>query len=419
MAGGADRTGAGDALTQAVAGIGTRLDARLTDITRSISELLVSDIAELRDEEQLQQILADSVAANIDAFFAAARHGISIDLLHAPAAAIEHARRLAQRDISANVLVRSYRLGHQAVLKEVLEEVRTADFDPQLALDVFDVMSTISFNYIDRISQEVVEVYQQARESWLENRNSVRITEIRELLAGGDVDIDAATVAIRYPLQRNHLAVVLWCDDSEDRLADMERLIQQFAASIGAADSPLFVSVDRATAWAWVAVPAAVIAEAVTWLGSLVPADGPYVAAGTPQSGVAGFRLSHRQAEDARAVAVAPQFAHLVGINVRQTAALAFGLGGALVAACGVLVSMFLPFSASMGTMFAMKALIVVIMGGVGNLMGCLAAGMLLGFAETLVASFVDPGLTLAVNYGVFLLVLLLRPTGLFGRATR
>ena len=192
-------------MTQAVAGIGTRLDARLTDITRSISELLVSDIAELRDEEQLQQILADSVAANIDAFFAAARHGISIDLLHAPAAAIEHARRLAQRDISANVLVRSYRLGHQAVLKEVLEEVRTADFDPQLALDVFDVMSTISFNYIDRISQEVVEVYQQARESGLENRNSVRITEIRELLAGGDVDIDAARVAIRYPLQRNHL----------------------------------------------------------------------------------------------------------------------------------------------------------------------------------------------------------------------
>ncbi|WP_082981675.1 PucR family transcriptional regulator [Mycolicibacterium mucogenicum] len=305
MAGGADRTGAGDALTHAVAGIGTRLDARLTDITRAISELLVADIAELRDEEQLQQILADSVAANVDAFFAAARHGISIDLLHAPAAAIEHARRLAQRDISANVLVRSYRLGHQAVLKAVLQEIRAADLEPQLALDVFDVMSTISFNYIDRISQEVVEVYQHARESWLENRNSVRITEIRELLAGGDVDVDAATVAIRYPLQRTHLAVVLWCDDSEDRLAEMERLIQQFAASIGAADSPLFISVDRATAWAWVAVPAAVIGEAVTWLGSLVPADGPYVAAGTPQSGVAGFRLSHRQAEDARVVAVA------------------------------------------------------------------------------------------------------------------
>ncbi|MHA7664821.1 PucR family transcriptional regulator [Mycolicibacterium sp. HS_4_1] len=305
MAGGADRGGANDALTQAVAGIGTRLDARLTDITRSVAEQLVSAIAELRGEEQLQRVLDDSVTANIDAFFAAVRHGISIDLLHAPAAALEHARRLAQRDISANVLVRSYRLGHQAVLKEVLEEIRAADLGPGLGLDVFDVMSTISFNYIDRISQEVVEVYQQARESWLENRNSVRITEVRELLAGGDVDVDAATLAIRYPLQRTHLAVVLWCGDAEDRLAEMERLVRQFAASIGAADSPLFISVDRATAWAWVAVPVAVVDEAVTWLGSLVPADGPHVAVGTPQSGVAGFRLSYRQAENARTVAVA------------------------------------------------------------------------------------------------------------------
>ncbi|MCM5678628.1 branched-chain amino acid ABC transporter permease [Schlegelella sp. S2-27] len=120
-----------------------------------------------------------------------------------------------------------------------------------------------------------------------------------------------------------------------------------------------------------------------------------------------------------RAVAVAPRFAPLVGIDVRATSALAFGLGGALVAASGVLVSMFLPFSASMGVVFAMKALVVVIMGGVGNLLGCLVAGMLLGFAETLVARFVDPGLTLAVNFALFLGVLLVRPTGLFGKAAR
>ena len=120
-----------------------------------------------------------------------------------------------------------------------------------------------------------------------------------------------------------------------------------------------------------------------------------------------------------RAVSVAPRFAPLVGIDVRHTAALAFGIGGAMVAASGVLVSMFLPFSAAMGTMFAMKALIVVIMGGVGNLMGCLLAGMMLGFAETLVATFIDPGLTLAVNYALFLGVLLLRPTGLFGKGAR
>ena len=88
-------------------------------------------------------------------------------------------------------------------------------------------------------------------------------------------------------------------------------------------------------------------------------------------------------------------------------------------AAAGVLVSMFLTFSVAMGVNFTMKALIVVIMGGVGNMMGALVAGLMLGVAETLVARLGDPGLTLAVTFAIFLVVLLWRPTGLFGRHER
>jgi branched-chain amino acid transport system permease protein len=120
-----------------------------------------------------------------------------------------------------------------------------------------------------------------------------------------------------------------------------------------------------------------------------------------------------------RAVAVDPFAAQLVAINVPQASALTFALGGALVAAAGVLVSTFLTFSASSGVVFTMKALIVVVMGGVGNMLGCLVAGLALGLSEALVASYVDPGLTLAVNFALFLAVLLMKPAGLFGRATR
>jgi branched-chain amino acid transport system permease protein len=120
-----------------------------------------------------------------------------------------------------------------------------------------------------------------------------------------------------------------------------------------------------------------------------------------------------------RAVAVDPVAAELVAIDVKRASAFAFALGGALVAASGVLVSMFLTLNASMGVIFTMKALIVVIMGGVGNLMGALVAGLLLGITETVVARLIDPGLTLAVNYALFLAVLLWRPTGLFGRVAR
>ena len=131
------------------------------------------------------------------------------------------------------------------------------------------------------------------------------------------------------------------------------------------------------------------------------------------------FLTRTRRGTAIRAVAAAPRFAPLVGIDVRTTSAFAFALGGALVAASGALMSMFLPFSAGMGVVYTMKALVVVIMGGVGNLAGCLVAGMMLGYAETLVARFVDPGLTLAASYALFLLVLVFRPAGLFGRDTR
>jgi branched-chain amino acid transport system permease protein len=114
---------------------------------------------------------------------------------------------------------------------------------------------------------------------------------------------------------------------------------------------------------------------------------------------------------------VNPESAQLSAIDVRAMAAFAFALGGALVAAGGILVSMFLTFNAAMGVTFTMKALIVVIMGGVGNMMGALVAGLLLGIAETAVARLGDPGLTLAVTFALFLVVLLVRPTGLFGRS--
>ena len=116
-----------------------------------------------------------------------------------------------------------------------------------------------------------------------------------------------------------------------------------------------------------------------------------------------------------RALAVDPVSAGLVAINVPHYAALAFATGGMLIAAAGVLVSMFLSFTAASGVIFTMKALIVVIMGGVGNVLGGFLAALLLGLAESLGGFLVEPGLTLAINFAIFMIVLLWRPKGLFG----
>ena len=117
-----------------------------------------------------------------------------------------------------------------------------------------------------------------------------------------------------------------------------------------------------------------------------------------------------------RAVAVNPTAAGLVGINVTRASALAFAMGGAVTAAGGATLSSFLTFDASIGVIFTMKALVIVIMGGVGDIRGAIVAAFVLGLAETAVASLIDPGLTLAAAYLLFILILLFRPQGLFGK---
>lgn len=130
------------------------------------------------------------------------------------------------------------------------------------------------------------------------------------------------------------------------------------------------------------------------------------------------FLYHTRQGTAVRAVAVDPATARLVAIDVARTTAFAFALGGALTACGGTLLSTFYTFNASMGVIFTMKALIIVIMGGVGDVRGATLAALILGVTETVVASLIDPGLTLAANYALFILVLLFRPQGILGRAS-
>ena len=117
-----------------------------------------------------------------------------------------------------------------------------------------------------------------------------------------------------------------------------------------------------------------------------------------------------------RAVSVSTEASGLVGINVAKVSALAFALGGAITAVGGALISTFITLDASIGVVFTLKALIIVIMGGVGDIRGAIVAAVILGLVETTVATLIDPGLTLVSAYLIFLLILLFRPQGLFGR---
>ena len=111
-----------------------------------------------------------------------------------------------------------------------------------------------------------------------------------------------------------------------------------------------------------------------------------------------------------------PTGALLVGIDVRRLHPAVFGVGLALAGAAGALLSMVFEISPSMGEPYTVTALIVIALGGFGSVTGSLLGGLLLGVVEAIGMHLTSPSLKLVLSYGVFMLVLITRPNGLFVR---
>ncbi len=122
-----------------------------------------------------------------------------------------------------------------------------------------------------------------------------------------------------------------------------------------------------------------------------------------------------------RAVSYNEKAAALVGVNVNSIISFTFALGSALAAAGGILFALsFGKIEPLMGVQPGLKAFVAAVLGGIGNLPGACLGGLVLGVVESVVAG--QPGLTSyrdAVAFAVLILILLLKPEGLLGRATK
>lgn len=117
----------------------------------------------------------------------------------------------------------------------------------------------------------------------------------------------------------------------------------------------------------------------------------------------------------ARAVAQNPYSAPLVGINVNRVQAIAFGLGAAAAGAAGGLLLPVFYLYPEVGNQFTLKSFVLVVLGGMGSIQGAAVAGIVLGVVESLTSLYWGNEWALAVDFVIFLLVLSLRPSGLFG----
>src|SRR5262249_43814603 len=112
--------------------------------------------------------------------------------------------------------------------------------------------------------------------------------------------------------------------------------------------------------------------------------------------------------EDAGAVA-------LVGINKTKVFAFGWGLGAALVGLAGAIMATFFYIYPAVGASFAIIAYVTVALGGFGSVFGAFAAGIIVGLVEAGAAMIVPPALKSVGIYAVYLLVVFIRPRGLFG----
>lgn len=117
-----------------------------------------------------------------------------------------------------------------------------------------------------------------------------------------------------------------------------------------------------------------------------------------------------------RALAQEKRAAMLMGINVYRMYQIAFGIGIACVGAAGaMLIPIYYAFP-TVGALFVLIAFVVVILGGYNSLVGALIGGLIIGLVEAFSGFFLSPHLKEAVYFVIFILILLFRPTGLFGR---
>ncbi|MCB2227772.1 MAG: branched-chain amino acid ABC transporter permease [Desulfarculaceae bacterium] len=127
------------------------------------------------------------------------------------------------------------------------------------------------------------------------------------------------------------------------------------------------------------------------------------------------FLSRTRMGKAIRASAQDSDAAGLMGVNIKQVLAICFGFGALMAGLGGTLISMSYNVQPTMGLEYTMIALIVIVLGGLGSITGSLVGGLILGLIGSIV-TYIEPGLSMVAYYLIFMLLLLARPTGLFGK---
>jgi DNA-binding PucR family transcriptional regulator len=328
----------GPAVAELVAEVAAAVSRRAAVVSEDVYEVVLREIPELRDDKPVLALLSSSVHSNVGTCLQILQHQIELSAVRAPAASLEYARRRAQRGTPLTALLRAYRLGHTCFSDWLLVELARQADDAGMITAATLGMSKIVAGYVDQTSEEIVAAYTREREHWLRNRSAARAARIRDLLSGERVDVSATEATLGYRLRQYHVGLVCWAGDATgavDNVTRLEHAISHVAAKVAGSGDPVFLPRDESSAWAWLPLgirdrfdAAAVSTVSTVGTASTAGADDDiHFAFGDAVKGVTGFRLTHRQALAAQAVALAAGSAPTRVVTFSEVAPVAMMLG--------------------------------------------------------------------------------------------
>ena len=298
-----------DAVSRELSEVAAAVGGHVLDVTHDIWQLVTSDIPELRGDDIVEKLLDASIEENVATLLHVFEHGSPPDDIGAPAAAVEYARRLAQRGVPIIALIRAYRVGHGRFLSRCIDELGARSQDASLTAAVTSRMADVSFRYIDRVSEEVISAYQHERDNWLLTQTAVRAARVRVLLGGQPIDIDATESALGYRLRQRHIGLIAWVTDTprgSEGLTRLDQLASAAARVLGSPGRPLFVPRDETLAWIWLAASGDMVVSGEALAKAFDNGDSSVrIVAGEPGYGLDGFRLTHQQAVRTQDLALA------------------------------------------------------------------------------------------------------------------
>lgn len=294
-----------------VAAVAARLGHGLFELATDVRDVIEATVPALRDDQSIPSLLETSVEQNIETMLGMLAHGIDPAGVGAPSAALEHARRLAQRGVSTFALIRAYRVGQARFLRRLIEDLvhhgaHGGDCaDTSAGNATLEMVQRIS-DYIDRVVEELIVAYAQAREEWLKP-NAILNARVRSVLNDKAIDLETAQARLgTYRIRQYHLALELWLRGpaADGRSLPLLRAAADALASVaGCIEGALFVPIDESSACVWLPLDTRSRVDRNILTATLTATPEIFAALGEPSSSLAGFRRTHQQAFSAAVVA--------------------------------------------------------------------------------------------------------------------